>query len=240
MSTLTWLGHACWSIATSGKHLLIDPFLDDSPVAPVRADDVPADYILISHGHFDHISDAVKIALRTGATVVANYEICEWCSSQGVKLTEPMNLGGAIMTPFGRVKLTLAHHSSTLPDGKPGGSAGGFLLSLSDAIVYFACDTALFQEMALIGGKRDGGRVDVAVLPIGDRFTMGPDDAIEAIKLIRPKRVIPTHYNTWPPITQDAIAWAGRVCKETEAEPIVLAPGESLVLGEAEQMPKAK
>jgi L-ascorbate metabolism protein UlaG (beta-lactamase superfamily) len=223
---LTWLGHGTWQIETGGGALLLDPFLDDSPTAPVKAKDVSADYILVSHGHFDHIADAAKIAIRTKATVVSNYEICEWLAKQGVKNAEPMNLGGAIATPLGRIKLTLALHSSTLPDGTPGGNPGGFLLSLADGAVYFACDTALFSDMKLIG---DTG-IDLAVLPIGDRFTMGPDDSIKAIELLRPKRVAPAHYNTWPPIAQDAAAWARRVREETSAEPIVLEPAGKINL----------
>jgi len=138
-----------------------------------------------------------------------------------------MNLGGAINLPFGRVKSTLAHHSSTLPDGSPGGNPGGFLLALADGKkIYFACDTALFGDMALIGEEG----LDLAVLPIGDRFTMGPDDSIRAIKLLKPKRVAPAHYNTWPPIAQDAQAWAARARSETAAQPIVIEPGGKITL----------
>lgn len=210
--------------------MLVDPFLDDQPTAPIKARDAKADYILVSHGHFDHIADAVKIAQRTGATVVSNYEICDWLGKQGVAKTEPMNLGGSIALPFGRVKSTIAQHSSVLPDGSPGGSAGGFLLTLADGVIFFACDTALFSDLAHYARGENGAPVDLAVLPIGDRFTMGPGDSIEAIKLIQPRRVLPAHYNTWPPIAQDADAWAERVRKETAAEPIVLRPGESISL----------
>lgn len=224
---LTWLGHGTWSIVAGQHKLLLDPFLDDSPTAPIKAQDAAADFLLVSHGHFDHVADAAKIASRTGATVVANYEICEWLSKQGVKNTQPMNLGGAIQLPFGTVKLTLAHHSSTLPDGSPGGNPGGFLLTIDGQRIYFACDTGLFYDMKLIGA----GGLDLAVLPIGDRFTMGPEDSLEAIKLLAPKRVAPAHYNTWPPIAQDAAAWAASVRRETNAEPIVLQPGEKIVLG---------
>jgi len=221
-----WLGHNCWSIITGGKTLLLDPFLNDSPSAPVKADAVAADYILVSHGHFDHVSDAAAIAKRTGATVVANYEICQWLGKQGVKKTQPMNIGGAIDLDVGRVKLTVALHSSELPDGGGGGSPGGFLLTLADGKLYFACDTALFSDMKLIGAVG----LDLAVLPIGDRFTMGPDDSIAAIKLLEPRKVAPAHYNTWPPIAQDAEAWAARVRAETKAEPIVLKPGDTFTV----------
>jgi L-ascorbate metabolism protein UlaG (beta-lactamase superfamily) len=225
-TTLRWLGHGCWSIESGGHSILIDPFLNDSPAAPVKADAVKADFVLVSHGHFDHVADAAAVTKRTGATVVANYEICEWLAKQGVKSTQPMNVGGGIDLPFGRVKMTIAHHSSVLPDGTNGGNPGGFVLSLDGKRLYFACDTALFYDMKLIGAAG----LDVAVLPIGDRFTMGPADALEAVKLLAPKRVIPSHYNTWPPIEQDAKAWAARVKAETKSEPVILAPGGSLAL----------
>jgi L-ascorbate metabolism protein UlaG (beta-lactamase superfamily) len=228
MSSLTWLGHASWQLKTERHMILVDPFLDDSPTAPFKAKDAAADFILVSHGHFDHIADAAKIANRTGATVVSNYEITNWLfTNHGVKNTVGGNLGGGANLPFGRVKLTLAFHSSALPDGGNGGNPCGFLLTLtSGERIYFACDTALFGDMALIGA----GGLDVAVVPIGDLFTMGPDDAVEAVKLLKPKRVVCSHYNTWPPIAQDPQKWAEQVRSQTQAEPIVLNPGESFVL----------
>ena len=223
---LRWLGHGCWSVETQGQTIIVDPFLNDSPTAPVKADAVKADFVLVSHGHFDHVADAAAVANRSGATVVANFEICEWLTKQGVKSTQPMNLGGGIDLPFGRVKMTIAHHSSVLPDGTNGGNPGGFLLTLGDKKVYFACDTGLFYDMKLIGAAG----LDLAVLPIGDRFTMGPLDAIEAVKLLQPKRVAPSHYDTWPPIAQDAKAWAAMVKAETKAEPIIVSPGGTIEL----------
>ncbi|MDP6468479.1 MAG: metal-dependent hydrolase [Pirellulaceae bacterium] len=224
---ITWLGHGSWAIETGGHTILLDPFLNDSPTSPVKADDVKADYILVSHGHFDHVADVASIANRTGATVVAAYEVSAWFESQhGVKNTVGMNLGGGIDLPFGRVTMTVAHHSSQLPDGSYGGNPAGFLLKLADGTVYFACDTALFSDMQLIG--RAG--IDLAVLPIGDLFTMGPADSIEAIKLIHPRRVAPAHYNTWPPIEQNAATWADSVRANTEAEPVVLDPGDKFTL----------
>lgn len=225
-TTLTWLGHGTWLIATGGHNILVDPFLDDSPTAPVKSGEVAADFILVSHGHFDHVADAAKIAQRTGATVVSNFEICEWLSKQGVKKTEPMNLGGAIDLPFGRVKLTIAHHSSVLPDGASGGNPSGFLLTLAEGKVYLACDTGLFYDMKLIGEEG----LALAVLPIGDRFTMGPDDALRAAKLLGAKRVVASHYGTWPPIAQDAAAWAKRVETETSSKVAVLEPGGKITL----------
>jgi L-ascorbate metabolism protein UlaG (beta-lactamase superfamily) len=225
-TTVRWLGHGCWSVETGGQSILIDPFLNDSPTAPLKADAVKADFVLVSHGHFDHVADAAAVAKRTRATVVANYEICEWLAKQGVERTQPMNVGGGIDLPFGRVKMTIAHHSSVLPDGTDGGNPGGFLLTVEGKRIYFSCDTGLFYDMKLIGAAG----LDLAVLPIGDRFTMGPDDAVEAVKLLAPKRVAPSHYNTWPPIAQDPKAWAAKVKAETKAEPVVVAPGETITL----------
>jgi len=218
---LTWLGHGSWSIATGNYNVLLDPFLDDSPTSPVKADEVAADFILVSHGHFDHVSDAEKIAKRTGAVVIANFEVCQWLASKGVEKTHAQNIGGACDHPFGNVKLTIAHHSSSMPDGSVGGDPAGFLLRLADATIYLACDTALFADMKLIGTAG----IDLAVVPIGDNFTMGPADSLEAIRLIQPKRVAPAHYNTWPPIAQDAQAWANEVRARTKAEPVVVEPG---------------
>ncbi|MCH2124675.1 MAG: metal-dependent hydrolase [Pirellulaceae bacterium] len=224
---LKWLGHGTWLI-NSGEHsILLDPFLDDSPTAPVKAADINATHILVSHGHFDHVADVAPIANRTGATVVAIYEIAEWFSNQHkVENTLGMNLGGTIQLPFGSVKMTPALHSSQLPDGSYGGAPAGFLLTLNGSRIYFACDTALFSDMQLIG--KEG--IDLAVLPIGDHFTMGPEDSLTAIKLISPKQVAPAHYNTWPPIEQDGAAWAKRVQEETTAIPHVLTPGDTIQL----------
>jgi L-ascorbate metabolism protein UlaG (beta-lactamase superfamily) len=194
----------------------------------VKAADVEANFILVSHGHEDHLADAASIANRCGATIISNYEITTWFAKKhGVKNTIGMNLGGwTSPLPFGRAKLTPAFHSSSLPDGGNGGNPGGFLVEMDGQKVYFACDTALFSDMQLIGAAG----LDAAVLPIGDLFTMGPDDALAAVKLLKPKQVFPSHFNTWPPIAQDAAAWATRVQHETKAQAIVLQPGESAAI----------
>ncbi len=225
---LTWLGHGTWLIETAGKRIVLDPFLDDNPAAPLRAADVQADYLLVSHGHFDHVGDAAAIAQRTGATVVANYEITAWLQARhAVPNVLGMNLGGGVQLPFGHVKMTLAFHSSMLPDGSNGGSPGGFLLTLAGGQrIYFACDTGVFEDMRRIGAAG----IDLAVLPIGDLFTMGPEDSLEAIRLLQPKRVAPAHFNTWPPIAQDVQAWAARVRQTTAAEPVVVQPGGKIVV----------
>ena len=219
---MQWLGHATWLMESEGRRLLVDPFLNDSPTSPVKADEVDAEVILVSHGHFDHVADVASIANRNGSQVIANYEIAEWFAKvHSLENTVGMNIGGHFKADFFHVKMTHAIHSSQLPDGSYGGNPGGFLLSLGDKNIYFACDTSLFSDMQLIG--KNG--VDVAVLPIGDLFTMGPEDSLEAIRLIQPRQVLPSHYGTWPPIEQDAEAWAKLVREETDAEPIVLSPG---------------
>ena len=224
---LTWFGHGTWQISLPEHTILLDPFFDDNPSSPIKAAEVDADFILISHGHFDHIADAAAVANRTNATVVAIYEVAQWLAQNGeVKETIGMNIGGGVQLPFGHGKMTPALHSSQLPDGSFGGEPAGFVLTLNGKRIYFACDTGLFSDMTLIGTRG----IDLAVLPIGDLFTMGPDDSIEAIKLLRPKRVAPAHFNTWPPIEQDSGAWALRVKQETDSDPVVLNPGGQFTL----------
>jgi L-ascorbate metabolism protein UlaG (beta-lactamase superfamily) len=209
-------------LETDGQRVLIDPFLTGNPAAAAKASDVPADYILVSHGHGDHVGDTIDIARRTGATVIANYEISQWLEAKGLKKVHGQQHGGGHTFGFGRVKLTLAFHGSALPDGSNGGNPCGFLISCKDGKkIYDAADTGLFGDMRLIGEEG----IDLALLPIGDNYTMGPDDALRAVKLIQPKKVVPIHYNTFDLIAQDAKGWAERVRKETQAEPVVLAPG---------------
>ena len=221
-----WLGHSCLLFESDGRHVLIDPFLTGNPKAAASADEVPADLILVSHGHGDHVGDAVAIAKRTGAAVVANYEISEWLKRPERGLTDVHGLqhgGGHHFAGIAHVKLTQAFHGSVLPDGTYGGNPCGFLLTFPDGTkVYDAADTGLFGDMRLIGEEG----IDLAALPIGDYYTMGPVDAVRAVKLIQPKAVLAIHYNTFPPIAQDPQAWSARVLQETQAKPIVLQPGE--------------
>lgn len=221
---LTWLGHAVLQLDVEGTTLLIDPFLTGNPAAATTADKVQPDYILISHGHSDHVGDTVAIAKRTGAAVISNFEIVNWLTAQGVAKTHAQHLGGGHTYPFGYLKLTLALHGSGLPDGSYGGNPAGFLLTTGGKKIYISGDTGLFGDMSLIG---DEG-IDVATLPIGDNFTMGPDDALRAVKLLRPKHVVPVHYGTFDLIAVDAMAWAGRVEAETSAKVHLLKPGESM------------
>src|SRR3954467_5237858 len=181
MSTrVRWLGHAALLVESDGRRVLIEPFLTGNPAAAVTADAAEANFILVSHGHGDHLGDAVAIARRTGATVVANYEIATWLEKPGVK-AHGMQHGGAHAFAFGRVKLTLAFHGSMLPDGSDGGNPAGFLITTKGGKkIYDAADTGLFGDMRLIGEEG----LDLAILPIGDNYTMGPDDAVRAVKLL--------------------------------------------------------
>ena len=221
-----FLGPGPFLVETHGTHLLIDPFLTGNPAASTTADQVPADVIILSHGHGDHVGDTIDVANRTGALVVANHEIVEWLTRQGLENTHAQHIGGQHAFEWGSLKLTIAHHGSMLPDGSDGGNPCGLLLTLDDSTIYHAADTGLFLDMTLIGEVG----IDLAILPIGDNFTMGPDDALKAVKMIKPKQVIPDHYNTWPLIAQDADAWAQRVKNETDTQPLVLSPGESCQL----------
>lgn len=221
---LTFHGHAAWSVDADGVKILMDPFLSGNPLADVNPNDVEAEYILITHAHGDHIGDAVAIAKRTGATVISNFEIANWFGAQGVNV-HPLHLGGGKEFPFGRVELTLAHHGSSFPDGSYGGNPAGIILKTGGKTIYNAGDTALFYDMKLIGEMH---APDVALLPIGDNFTMGPEAALKAAELVRPKRVIPMHYNTFDLIAQDADAFARRCKNEVGVDCVVLKPGESI------------
>jgi len=222
-STYTWYGHGTHGIETGGYKVIIDPYFTDNPSASTSADEVEPDFLVVSHGHGDHVGDAIAIAKRTGAQVISNHEIVTWLAGQGLENLHGQHIGGGFNHPFGYLKLTHALHGSGLPDGSYGGNPAGILLTLEDGKkVYLACDTGLFASMTLIG---DEG-VHLAVLPIGDNFTMGPDDALKAVKMIKPKHVIPVHYNTWPVIEQDPFMWAARVEDETDTKAHVLKPGD--------------
>ena len=220
---LTWYGHAALGLETGGYKLVIDPFLNGNPAASISPEAVEADFILISHGHGDHVGDSIAIAKRTGAMVISVNEIAVWFGNQGVK-SHGQHLGGGFNHPFGYLKLTFAIHGSALPDGSNGGNPCGFLLTTNDGKkIYMAQDTGLFGDMKLIGEEG----LDLAVVPIGDNYTMGPDDALRAVKFLEPKVVIPIHYNTFELLAQDENAWAARVEKETDTKAVVLKPGES-------------
>ncbi len=227
---ITWYGHAAIGIETGGKRLIIDPFLSDNPAATVKPEALNPDYLLISHGHGDHVGDAPAMAKRVGAMIISNFEICAWFEEKhGYANVHALHIGGSHAYDFGRVKLTLALHGSALPDGSDGGNPVGFLIYTQDGKkIYDAADTGLFGDMKLIGEEG----IDLALLPIGDNYTMGPDDALRAVKLVEPKVVIPIHYNTFDLIAQDATQWAEKVTATTQGKTqvVVLKPGESYAL----------
>ncbi len=227
-TTLTYYGHSTFGIDAEGIKLIIDPFFaPNNPAATVTADEVEADFILITHGHGDHITDAVALASRTGATCIANFEIVGWLEGQGIENVHPLHIGGGNSFAFGRVKLTIAHHGSGLPDGSYGGSPAGILINFNDGVdLYIAGDTALTYDMKLIG---ESGGVDLAVLPIGDNFTMGPDDAAMAAEFVKAKRVVPCHYNTWPYIEQDPQLFAEKLA-QVEIDCTIMAAGETMTI----------
>lgn len=222
---LTFYGHSCFLLETGTHRLIIDPFLTGNPKAPLAADKVKCDFILVSHGHGDHLGDAVALAQRNNATVIANYEIATYCAKQGAK-SHGMHLGGAHQFSFGRVKLTIAHHGSSLQteDGFLYlGNPAGFLITANGKTLYHAGDTGLFMDMQLIGQMNN---LDLALLPIGDNFTMGVDDAVKAVEFLKPRLAIPMHYNTWDLIAADANDFSHKVQAHGFAAH-VLAPGES-------------
>ena len=223
MPKATFLGHACVTL-TEGKHrLIIDPFLSGNPSAAARADKIEADFVLLSHGHGDHVGDALAIAKRNRATVIANYELAMLCAKDGVNVS-PMHIGGAHDFPFGRVKLTIAQHGGGYGEdaSRYTGPPVGFLVTLGGRVVYHSGDTGLFCDMKLIG---EMNAIDLAFLPIGDNFTMGIDDAVKAVEFLRPKKVVPMHYGTFDVIKTDPNEFARKV---KGSQVVVLKPGESV------------
>jgi len=225
MARVTWHGHATCTLETDqGTRIVIDPFFGDNPSFDGTVEDVEgADYILCSHGHFDHFADCIPLARRTGATVVSTFEIVSFCQKHGVENGHGMNIGGGHRFPFGYLKMTPAIHTGSVEGDEEGvftTTPGGFLIELGGKSFYHSGDTALTRDMELLRGQ-----VDLALLPIGDNFTMGPRDAARAVEMIRPKVVIPIHYSTWPVIEQDPEEFRGLVGDLARVE--VLHPGES-------------
>jgi L-ascorbate metabolism protein UlaG (beta-lactamase superfamily) len=215
---ITYLSHSCFLIETSSHTLIIDPFLSHNPLAQVKPEDVRCDYVLVTHGHFDHVGDAIEIAERNDATVISSYEVADWLGRQGVKKAHPMGIGGGYDFPFGRVKLTIAFHSAGYPppDGDKGGFvylgvAAGLLIQVEGKTLYHAGDTGLTLEMQLLGQRN---KIDLAMLPIGDNFTMGPEDAATAAEFLGAGLVLPMHYNTFPPIHQDPKAFVAMLAEK--------------------------
>jgi len=223
----TFLGHAAVYLESDKTKIVIDPFLTGNPKAAAKADDLDPDFIVLTHGHSDHIGDALPIAKRTGATIIATYELASWLGDQGAK-TSAQNHGGWCKYPFGAVKFTPAFHSSSVPDknGVPIylGEPAGVIIQVDGKTVFHAGDTALFSDLKLIG---DDVAIDLAFLPIGEHFVMGPKDAAKAVEFLHPKAVVPIHYGTFPPLVGDPKEFA-RLAEGKGAKVVILQPGESL------------
>jgi len=221
---ITWLGHSAFLIDFDHYKVLLDPFLTGNSNAAIPAKKAEADLILVSHGHSDHVGDAIEISNRCHAPILCNFELSNWFAKHGAVNTMPIYVSGTRAFPFGTVRATIAVHGSGTPDGTYGGLALGFILATHDQQkkIYFAGDTGVFSEMSLIGEDA----VDVALLPIGDIFVMGLSESIRALKMIRPKNVIPMHYD--PGLNLEG--WKREVIETSGAKPIVLRSGESFNL----------
>ena len=218
-------GHACFELSDGDTKLLVDPFLKpNNPSAVHTADEVDPTHVLLTHGHVDHLADAVAVCKRTGAPAVAHTELAGWLGEQGVAETFDPNLGGTVEFDWGWVKLVQAFHSNTTPDGTSVGQAAGVVINLGGKTIYHTGDTCLFGDMQLIALRTPP---DVAILPIGGHYTMDRHDAAYAAGLIGAGTVIPCHYNTFPPIEADAEAFKADVEAQSSSEVVILAPGET-------------
>lgn len=224
---ISWHGQSAFSLEDGERMVLVDPFISGNPVSTTDADTLNPSTIILTHAHNDHVGDTVEIAKRTGATVIATFELANYIESQGVENVVGGNHGGTIAFDGGTTKLTPAWHTSSYeaPDGSvvAPGIPAGHVIRFGGKTVYHAGDTALFLDMQLIGEEG----IDVAILPIGDHYTMGPKDAVRAVKMLNAASVIPCHYNTFPAIEQDANAFRQDVERATSAKAIILQPGQS-------------
>jgi L-ascorbate metabolism protein UlaG (beta-lactamase superfamily) len=232
---VTFLGHSCFLIEGKGKSILTDPFISGNPTSPIKPGDVKPDLILLSHGHGDHVGDAVSIAKHSRAEVLGVFELMNYIAKQGVDSNQVhhAHMGCKIQYDFGWVKLVPAFHSSSTNTGEYTGNPVGFVIDFYGHHFYFAGDTGIFGDMELIGRLY---KIDTAMLPIGGTFTMDIDDAVEAVKLLKCQTVIPMHYNTFPPIQADPDVFKSRVESETSANVAVLIPGQSLEIPTSEKI----
>ena len=222
MNRLTFYGHSCFQLHNDATSILFDPFFSGNPVNPTRPEEVNSKYILISHGHGDHMGDAVTIAQQSAATIISTFEIANLAAEQGCQ-THAMHLGGKHAFDFGYVRVTPAFHGA----GVPGGHAAGFIVHFHDTVLYFAGDTALFSDMSLLGRLE---KIDYALLPIGDNYTMGPADAVEAARMLQARHVIPMHYNTWPLIAQSGEDFKKQAEAVCESSVLLMEPGATITL----------
>lgn len=219
---ITWQGHSCFIVEAEGTSIIIDPFLKGNPTSKIQPSEVSVNAVLVTHGHGDHLGDAVEISKKNNAPVVGTFELVNYCTAKGAS-GHPMHIGGSHRFQFGRVKLTIAHHGSST-DAGPLGNPCGFIINMGGKTIYHAGDTGLFSDMALIGDTND---IDVAMLPIGDNFTMGIEDAVLAVGLLKPRVVIPMHYNTFELIRQDPEVFRNSL-PQSDFRVEIMKPGESI------------
>lgn len=222
MTSLKFLGHACFQLTHDNVSILFDPFITDNPFKVAQLQDIQCNYILVSHGHFDHLGDAIELAKQNNATIISTAEIAGLCGKEGCQ-THAMHIGGKHTFDFGYVRITPAFHGA----GVEGGHACGFIVNFFGRIIYFAGDTSLFGDMALLGRLE---KIDYALLPIGDNFTMGPSDAVEAAAMLKPQTVIPMHYNTWPVIAQSPLEYKNTIEDRLNIPVNIVNPGETINL----------
>ncbi len=224
MLHITYYGHSAVQLSDGTHTVIIDPFLRNNPLSTVRPEQINAQFIILSHAHGDHLGDTIEIAKRNKATVIAVFELANYCATKGVAV-HGMNIGGAYDFPFGKVKFTIAHHGSSTPDGQYMGAPAGIIVTMGGRTVYHCGDTALFNDMKLIGELH---KIDLMFVPIGDNYTMGIDDAIRAVDFVKPRRSVPIHYNTFPVIEADASEFVRKI--GTASEAMVIDFGETVQL----------